>query len=415
LKNLVPDLEMETSKIHDGAMTHSPVRVCMHVLGQVRLDVRVMREAIALLEAGFSVSIIDVEAKGSQTVEEHIHGVCVKHIVRPAWFVPAHFKPWFLVKYMLMIISGIFRLVRSPVDVYHAQDQRALPACYIAALIRRKPLVFDAHELPLSDAVLRRWRGLHALSTWFLASVLPRCAGVITVSSPIAQEIGKLYRVSEVSLVRNVPVYQSVAKSNKLRQYLGLGPDVRIALYQGGMQPNRGLDRLVRAAPFLGPNILIVLLGPTTKETRSQLEALILSEGVANCVKLLPPVPYEELLEWTASADIGLIVYSPDDSLNVKMCLPNKLFEYLMAGIPVLASELEAVKEVIKTHDVGQVVSSLEPVEVGAEITAMLADNAALARMSRHALEAARYEFCWELEKQRLIQFYQKILKMRNA
>lgn len=411
--SLLPDIE--TSGLHDRAMNQSSVRVCMHVLGAVRTDVRVMREATALAEAGFSVSIIDVEAKSSQTVEEHIHGVCVKHIVSPAWFFSARFKPWFLIKYMLLIIRGIFRLVRSPVEVYHAQDQRALPACYIAAWIRRKPLVFDAHELPLSDEGLKRWHRLHALSERFLAGVLPRCTGIITVSSPIAQEICNRYRVPGVSLIRNIPAYRAVPKGGRLRQYLGLSPDVRIALYQGGMQPNRGLDRLIRSAPFLGPDILIVMMGDSVKETQSQLEELIVSEGVAERVKILPPVLYEELLDWTASADIGLIVYAPDHSPNVRMCLPNKLFEYLMAGIPVLTSKLDAVEEVIETYGVGQVVSSLDPADVGAAITAMLADRVALDRMRRNALYAAQHEFCWEKEKQRLIQFYQNILESRDA
>ncbi len=407
--------KVETKKPCSNAMTQSPVRICMHVLGKVRTDVRVMREATALVEAGFLVSIIDVVGEKSVPDEENIHGVYVKHIIRSSWFVSARFKPWFLVKFMVMIIWGTFQLVRLPADVYHAQDQRALPACFIAALIRRKPLVFDAHELPLSDGVLKRWQRLHALSTRFLVSVLPRCTGIITVSSPIAQEICKRYRVPEVSLVRNVPAYQVVPRGNKLRHYLGVKQDVSIALYQGGMQPNRGLDRLVRAAPFLGPNILIVMLGPTTRETQLQLRALIASEGVADRVKILPPVPYEELLEWTASADIGLIIYAPDDSPNVRMCLPNKLFEYLMAGIPVLASELDAVVDVIKSYSVGQVASSLSPADVGAAITAMLADPVALADMSRHALDAARQEFCWEKEKQQLIQFYQNILETRNV
>jgi glycosyltransferase involved in cell wall biosynthesis len=403
--NLLPDVE--TSEIHDDAVAHSRVRVCMHVLGTVRTDVRVMREATALVEAGFAVSIIDVEGESSRPFEEYTHGVCVKHIIRPNWFNPTRFKPWFLVKFMLMIICSTIQLVRSPVDIYHAQDQTSLPACYIAARIRRKPLIFDAHELPLSDAGLKRWHRLHALSVRFLAIMLPRCAGIITVSSPIAQEICNRYRVPEVSLVRNVPVYRAVPKNNRLRQYLGVSPDVRIALYQGNLQPNRGLDRLIGAAPFLEQNILIVLMGQGPKETLSQLEAHIYSAGVAERVKILPPVSYEELLDWTASADIGLIIYSPDYSQNVRMCLPNKLFEYLMAGIPVLTSELDAVVEVVKNYDVGQIVSSLAPADVGAAITAMLANRVALARMHNNALDAAKNEFCWDKEKQRFIQFYQ--------
>lgn len=408
-------LRTDTTGMREDSTTQLPIKVCMHVLEKVRTDMRVMREATALVEAGCSVTILDVEGERSVPAEENMRGVCVQHMIRASWFVSARFKPWFLVKFMTMIIWGTFRLLRLPADVYHAQDQRALPACFLAALIRRKPLVFDAHELPLSDAGLRRWSRLHALAVRFLAHMLPRCAGIITVSAPIAQEICERYRVPEVSLVRNVPVYRAVAKSDRLQHYLGIGPDVRIALYQGGFQANRGLDTLIRAAAFLGQNDLIVLLGDGPQETLSQLEALIASEGVTDRIKILPAVPYEELLDWTASAHIGLNILPPDYSLSIRWCLPNKLFEYLMAGLPVLSSELDAVKEVIKTYNVGQVVSSLAPADVGAAITAMLADPVALAEMSSHALDAARQEFCWEKEKLRLLQFYQNILETRNV
>jgi glycosyltransferase involved in cell wall biosynthesis len=126
-------------------------------------------------------------------------------------------------------------------------------------------------------------------------------------------------------------------------------------------------------------------------------------------VKIIPPVPYEELLEWTSSADIGLNVASPTYSLNVKYFLPNKLFEYLMAGVPVLTSPLPAMVEVVKSHDAGQILPSLEPEEIGKAINAMLADPAALARMSSNALAATREEYNWEKECEKLIALYRSI------
>ena len=408
------------SQVDEAARTatttsHPLIKVCMHVLETAHTDIRVMREATALVEAGFAVSIVDVESESSCPAEEYIRGVCVKHIRRPDWFVPTRFKPWFLVKYTLMIICSAWRLVRSPADIYHAQDQTALPACYIAARIRRKPLIFDAHELPLADVGLTRWRRLHALSARFLASMLPYCAGIITVSSPIKQEICKRYSASNVSLIRNVPVYRTVPKSDRLRQCLGIGPAVRIALYQGALQANRRLDLLVRAAAFLGQNILIVLMGWGPHQTVSQLEALIVREGVSDRIKILPEVPYEELLDWTASADIGLTTASPDYSLSIRWGLPNKLFEYLMAGIPVLTSEMGPIVEVVKTYDVGQVVSSLVPADLGTAITAMLDDHDALARMRRNALEAAKQEFNWEKESEKLIHFYDAVVNSTSG
>src|SRR5215467_4767724 len=277
---------------------HHPTKVCMHVLEITRTDFRVMREATALVEAGFSVSIVDVESERSRPVEEDIHHVCVKHIIKPTWFAPTRFKPWFLVKLVQMIILATIQLLRTQADIYHAHDVIALPACYIAARLRRKPLIFDAHELPLSEPNIIRWRRLSALSRRVLAYMVPRRAGVITTSPFYAQEIRRSYDCPEITLVRNFPAFRAVPKSDRLRQHLGLGPQVRIALYQGYLQPDRSLDLLIRSARFLEQDILIVMMGKGEKETLSELETLIASEEVAERVKILPSVPYKDLLDW---------------------------------------------------------------------------------------------------------------------
>jgi glycosyltransferase involved in cell wall biosynthesis len=384
----------------------------MHVLGPARTDVRVMREAAALAQAGYTVSIVDLETACDRPVEEHISGVVLKHVMMSRAFSSIRFKPLLLFQAAQSLIRSTLRLIQISADVYHAHDTTALPACALAAFVRHKPLIFDAHELPLSEeAYSRRWRGLITLFSWLLAFVVPRCAGVITVSSPIAEEICRRYSRSDVSLIRNIPLYKQVPRSQRLRQHLELCQDARIALYQGAFHLNRGLDRLIQAAAFLEQNNVIVLMGPDTEGLRSQFESLIANKGVADRVKMLPAVPYEELLHWTASADIGLIVYSPEHSQNVQMCLPNKLFEYLMVGLPILASRLDAVSDIIATYDVGQIVSSLTPEAIGTAINAMLADRAALARMGCNALQAARETLCWEKESQQLLRLYQKVLK----
>src|SRR5947209_7922650 len=118
-------------------------KVCMHVLEVVRTDYRVMREATALVEAGFEVSIVDIENDKARPAEEEINGVRVKHIIRPQWFISTRFKSWFLVKLGHMILLSSYRLLHTPADIYHAHDANALPACFIAACLRRKPLIFD--------------------------------------------------------------------------------------------------------------------------------------------------------------------------------------------------------------------------------------------------------------------------------
>src|SRR5437016_4874654 len=121
----------------------------MHVRGAARTDVRVMREATTLLEAGFGISIVDVESEYIHPVEEDINGIRVKHLLKPHWYMPTYGLRR-LVRSMEKFIASLRIILQMPADIYHAHDIDALLPCFIAAIMRRKPLIFDAHELPLS-------------------------------------------------------------------------------------------------------------------------------------------------------------------------------------------------------------------------------------------------------------------------
>lgn len=392
----------------DCATNQAPLSVCMHVRGVARTDGRVLREAGTLVAQGYAVTIVDVEDQPARPPEENLSGICVKHLLKPHWHIPAH--SWRrVVRSAEKFLVSTLTMVRVRADIYHAHDVNALPATYISALLHRKPLIFDAHELPLYELDRSRHAILRALLKLVIRYIVAYCAGVITVSPPIAEEIRARYHAREVTLIRNIPAYQAVSRSDHLRRSLDLEPDTRIALYQGNIQADRGLERLVHAAAFLERGHVIVLMGKDVAGTRARLEALALQEGVAERLKIIPPVPYEELLAWTASATLGLIVYPPGYSLNVRWCLPNKLFEYIMAGLPVLASPLDAVARLLHAYDVGDTVSTLEPAEVGAAINTMLANPAVLARFRQNALAAARADLCWEKERQQLLNLYQSI------
>jgi glycosyltransferase involved in cell wall biosynthesis len=256
----------------------SPIKVSMHVVGTVSKDIRVMREASALVAKRNIVSIVDIVSKGNSPAEENFHGVCIKHILMSRSFANARFSKWGIFRAARIPIYSLFLFIQTPTDIYHAHDVIGFPACYIAALLRRKPLIFDAHELPFSK--------IHAPSSWLFTlltnlftKMVQRCAGVITVSSPIAQEIQNNFHASKVSLVRHVPPHQVIPKSDQLRHRLGLRPEVRIASYQGNIQSDRGLDNLIRSAAFLEQDIVIVLMGNGIDWTLSELEAFAIQES----------------------------------------------------------------------------------------------------------------------------------------
>ena len=387
-----------------------PSTVCMHVLGRYREDVRVQRAAETLAGAGVAVTVVDLEWEGDAAAGAARDGVRVTHVAARGWHRSRRFRPWFLVSMAWLFVRSVLRLARVRADAYHAHDTKALPACFLAARLRGAALVFDSHELPLaSEAEVPHWRGLIWLTTAMLRVVVPRCAAVVTVSPPIAREIRERYGGPAVTLIRNVPPYRAVARTDRLRQHLHLPPATRIALYQGALAEDRGLDRLVGAARFLTGDVVIVLMGPDTEGQACLLEDQAVRQGVVRRVRIIPPVPYGELLEWTASADLGLLVYAPERSPNIRMCLPNKLFEYLVAGLPVLASPLDAVAEIVESHRVGLVVPSPEPADVAAAIDRLLSDPARCADMRRHALDVARRELNWERERQRLLDLYRDL------
>ncbi len=404
-------------------LLNKPVKVCLHVVRDVTGDVRAMRTITALADAGCTVTIVDIsDAQGQQksnacvlrsaTQLSHLH---FYHISVSREFSQTRFAHGTLAKALCIFVQSSISVVRQQVDIYHASEVTALPACYLAAWLRRKPLIFDAYELPLYDKPVSELnysrRLLRSLFKIFLRIALPRCAAVIAVSPLIVAELQKTYHLQRVVLIRNVPAYRSVRKTDQLRAFLKLPSQVRIALYQGALTPERSLDKLIYAAKFLEQNMVIVLMGPGTRETVAPLEALIQSEGVADRVKILPAVPYEELLDWTASADIGLIIFSPTYSLSIQMCLPNKLFEYLMAGLPILSSPLSAITEIVEEYHLGQIVQSLDPTDIGLAVNTMLKDNEMLAHMHANTRTAAHI-FCWGKEHHVLLQLYQDVLEM---
>jgi glycosyltransferase involved in cell wall biosynthesis len=391
----------------------TPIKVCMLILRGARNDVRSMRAGTTLIKEGFDVSIIDVEHDLSCPPQEDIHGIRVKHMLIPGWYSSRRFEFLFYITALRTFILSLFWLMRSGADIYHAIELNALPMCCIASALRRKPLVYEAYELhiPYPETSIAFWRRSAKFLMGFLALVLPRCAGVIATTPFYAQVMQKRFHLREVTVVRNIPPYKVVQKSDRLKQYLGLSPETRIALYHGSLQRNRGLDKLVRAAAFLEENVTIVLMGNGYGTTKEELAQLVITEGVADRVKFVPPTPlYEDLLDWTVSADIGLILYTASYSLAVKLILPNKLFEYIMAGVPVLATQLDAVEEIIRIYDVGRIIPSVEPKDIGAAINAMLADREDLARMSHNALSAARRDLHWEKESSQVIHLYRNIL-----
>lgn len=296
-------------------------------------------------------------------------------------------------------------------DVVHAHDLNTLPPAAAVARRRGVPLVYDSHEL---------WRHrnrhgeLRPLGRLVDAAVerrlVRRCDQVITVSDSIARWLEAAYRLPrEVVVLRNVPLAARPADAPSLRALAGL-PRERLLLYTGRVLPSRGLEEAIGALPLLPDDVHLVLLGYGDADILSRLRALASSHGVAGRLHLVGPVRPDQVPAVAAEAAAALVAVQPT-CLSYRYALPNKLFEAVQAGVPVVASDLPDVRRVVLEHGLGELARLDDSAAVAAAVTRVLASQ----ERYREAAVRAGLVLRWEVEEGRLLDAYAQLPAPRTA
>ncbi|RMD96162.1 MAG: glycosyltransferase [Deltaproteobacteria bacterium] len=241
--------------------------------------------------------------------------------------------------------------------------------------------------------------------------LVPRCDGVVTTTQGWARIIAARYG-KEAIVVRNAPEVTGRIVPVSWRQRLHLPPERKILLYAGGLQEGRGLFPIVEALPAL-PHCDLLLLGRSIDRMRERLEERSASLGVRGRVHFLPPVPAAGLLAHLGDADLGLSLIEAT-SLSHRYCLPNKVFEYLVAGIPVLVSDLPEMRDFVTTCRVGWVAPSLEATVLSATIEGIFANREAF-RETVTRIARLHPSFTWQGEGAKLIAGYQAFTPTRKG
>ncbi len=285
-------------------------------------------------------------------------------------------------------------------DVFHAHDLNTLPIGRQAALRHGAKLVYDSHELYPEISTF----SLLERSWWTRLEKRHISASdrVITVCDSIAGELESRYGIARPEVLLNCPPTRRDGDAeNLLREKLGLDASVPVALYQGGYTTGRGLDNLIRAAAFFDRAVLVMMgWGKTEAALRKLADELGLSEKVL----FVPPVEQDVLLDWTASADVGMIPYL-HRGLNNYYCCPNKLFEYIHAGIAVAGSDFPEIRKILSTYNVGLTFDPEKPRSIAEAVNGIVADAERLAGMKRHTRQA-REDLNWEKQGQKLLGVY---------
>lgn len=304
------------------------------------------------------------------------------------------------------------RIVFYRADVIHAHDLPQLRAGAVAKKLLKVPLIYDAHELypEIGTLTSDQKRALSRRERRYV-----RCAdAVITVNKYIAEEMKKRYSIDLPHVILNATNWPTEPRlrehADRFREKFHIPLDHRIVLFQGWMSSQRGLQPMVKAMRMLPAEFHLVFMG--YGEGRDELIRIAHEEGLTSRVHFMDAVPQSELLNWTSSADVGVIPYQPID-LNNYYCSPNKLFEFIQAELPIIANDLPFLRDVVMGEGFGLVHRLEEPSDYAAAVSRMF-DGDTLTRC-KDQLRSRSSEYSWDKEEKILIEVYSKLSIREDA
>jgi glycosyltransferase involved in cell wall biosynthesis len=234
--------------------------------------------------------------------------------------------------------------------------------------------------------------------------IFPHLKNTMTVSDSVAAQYETEYGIRPVT-VRNCS-RKTNAIIPYLREELGIGKDHLLLILQGtGINVDRGGEELIEAVRQTDKvSLLIVGSGDLLSTLKERVKELDLSDRV----KFISKVPWEELIRYTKSADAGLSI-DKDTNINYRFSLPNKLFDYISAGIPVIASDLPGIKKIITENKCGIIIPKVTPEEISIAMKELRDNKDLLTELKRNAIIASE-SINWEKESSKIIEFYNRVL-----
>lgn len=422
-------------------------KVGMFVWNHFTNDARVLRECTALSEAGYDVELICIHDPKDPTLPrfeqrnnrfkiyrlrrypvllelmQKVYQLSLQNKLFGAfclalWAVLAYLAPIFvipltilaviLIKTKLNVIwvrgSLILRMIlkgyRGNYDIYHSNDLNTLPQGYISAKWRFKPkkLIYDSHEVQTSRTGYNS--PVHGKMEAFLIKKIDE---MIVENNTRAKYNEDLYGFYP-HVVHNYPFKQQTSNNEEkvdLHEILGIPKNEKILLYQGGIQTGRGLDKLIKAVPHFKEGTLVLIGdGKIKKELQNMVKEMNLEEKV----KFHPKVPVGDLPKYTRNGYLGFQVLN-NVCFNHYSASSNKLFEYMMAGVPVVACSFPEIQRVVEGDGTGVSVDSHDPISIANGVNWLLEHQEQYEEMKEKSVKASK-KYNWDKEKNIFLDLY---------
>lgn len=304
------------------------------------------------------------------------------------------------VKYIEFFIRAIWLLAKFKPQVVNAHAIGVLPIACFYKLLFKSRVVYDAHELETEQVGGENLR--KSLSKWLEKRLIHCCDLMLVVSESIADWYANEYDIARPPVVLNAPNKREIKRNNHFREQLGIRDDQIILLYQGSLAPGRGVHLVLEAFKARKNDKVVAVFmgyGPL------QYDIQAVSAQQQN-IFFYPAVAPQVVLEYTASADFGIHLIQ-NTCLNHDYCMPNKLFEYAMAGLPVLVSNMKDMSELVSKNQMGAVVSDFSATGINRAIDDFLTQD--LTVMKTNAYRVA-CDHAWEVQEQKMLAAYKGML-----
>jgi glycosyltransferase involved in cell wall biosynthesis len=358
----------------------------LSVINDLVTDSRVNKTCLALVEAGYEVVLIGRKLPASLPL--------------PAWpFNSIRMKflfnqgPLF---YFFFMARLFFKLLFRKADLLVANDLDTLLPNFLVARLKNIPLIYDSHELFCEVPELQRTPLKRRLWLKLEGWMVPKLKHAITVNDSIARIFSEKYKVP-FTVVKNIPA-RVEGFQPRTKAALNLPANKKIILLQGaGINIDRGAEELVAAMKGVDGALLLII---GSGDCWPLLQSRVTELGLREKVRLIEKLPKTELMHYTYNADLGISI-DKNTNPNYYNSLPNKVFDYLHAGVPILASRLPEIEAIVTRFEVGEFIESHEPQHIATRLTELLASP----RLAVYKANTSKVEkeLNWKTEKQKLM------------
>jgi glycosyltransferase involved in cell wall biosynthesis len=373
-------------------------KIIVSVINDLATDQRVHKTCLLLINCGADVLLVGRKLKNSLPLIDRPYQIKRMNL----FFTKG---PFFYIEYQIRLF---FLLMFCDTEVFFSNDLDTLLPNYIVAKVKGKSIVYDSHEYftevpELQNSPIKKgiWKSIEKY-------IVPKLNHCITINDSIAELYRNEYKNNWL-VVRNVPQKYNF-NIKKSRQELNMPLDKFIFILQGsGINIDRGAEEAVEAMQWTDAVLYIIGSGDVFPIIKSKILELKLEKKV----KIIDKIPFHELMHYTSNCNMGLTL-DKDTNINYKLSLPNKIFDYIQAGIPVLGTNLIEYKKIVDKYQIGEMLDEFSSKNLSDKMNEVILNELHYTILRANAVKAS-IELTWENETKELEFLIKSLLKSKNT